>query len=50
MLFVAKETFYGDDLSGNDKNKELVLDAKEREKLELFMIAHPQIKYCGIVI
>lgn len=50
VLFVAKETFYGNDLSGNDKNKELVLDAKEREKLELFMIAHPQIKYCGIVI
>lgn len=50
VLFVAKETFMSDDRSGNGKNKELLLDAKEREKLELFMISHPQIKYCGIVI
>lgn len=27
-------------------NKELILDAKEREKLELIMIARPEIRYC----
>lgn len=47
VLFVSKEAFAYNDLS---KNKELILDAKEREKLELFMISHPQIKYCGLVI
>ncbi len=31
-------------------NKELLLDAKEREKLELFLISHPQVKYCGEII
>lgn len=50
VILVAKETFYGGDPSANGKNKELLLDAKEREKLELFMISHPKIKYCGIVI
>jgi hypothetical protein len=29
----------------NTKNKELILDAKEREKLELIMIARPEIRY-----
>ena len=47
MLLVSKETFVGTD---KGKNKELLLDAKDREKLELFMIAHPQIKYCGTLI
>ncbi|OQB53191.1 MAG: hypothetical protein BWX97_00822 [Firmicutes bacterium ADurb.Bin146] len=47
VLLVAKEAFFDENYS---KNKELLLDAKEREKLELFMIAHPQIKYCGLVI
>lgn len=47
VLFVSKEAFMYNDMS---KNKEILLDAKEREKLELFMIAHPQIKYCGLVI
>lgn len=52
VLFVSKETFISDhpeDVS-KTKNKELLLSAPEREKLELFMIAHPQIKYCGLVI
>lgn len=47
VLFVSKEAYANNDLS---RNKELILDGKEREKLELFMIAHPQIKYCGLVI
>ena len=47
VLFVSKEAFLYNKM---DKNKELLLDAKEREKLELFMISHPQIKYCGLVI
>ena len=47
VLFVSKETFSGGDQSSN---KELLLDAKEREKLELFMISHPQIKYAGSII
>lgn len=47
VLLVSKETFTGTD---KGKNKELLLDAKEREKLELFMIAHTQIKYCGTLI
>lgn len=47
VLLVSKETFVGTD---KGKNKELLLDAKDREKLELFMIAHPQIKYCGTLI
>lgn len=47
VLFVSREAFAYNDMS---KNKELLLDAKEREKLELFMISHPQIKYCGRVI
>ena len=49
VLLVSKETFTSKN-PGNvapTKNQELLLDAKEREKLELFMIAHPQIKYCG---
>ena len=47
VLLVSKETIVGTD-KGN--NKELLLNAKDREKLELFMIAHPQIKYCGTLI
>lgn len=47
VLFVSKETFIGNTVKNN---KELLLDTKEREKLELFMIGHPQIKYCGWVI
>lgn len=47
VLFVSRETFIGNTVKNN---KELLLDAKEREKLELFMIGHPQIKYCGWVI
>lgn len=44
VLFVSKEVFTCSDMS---RNKELLLDSKERERLELFMIGHPQIKYCG---
>ena len=47
VLFVSKETFEN---NNTDKNKELLLTAQEREKLELFMISHPQIKYCGKII
>lgn len=52
VLLVSKETFTSDSPGdvAKTKNKELLLDAKEREKLELFMISHPQIKYCGLVI
>lgn len=46
-LFVSKEAFVKNDFS---KNLDMMLTAKEREKLELFMIANPQIKYCGLVI
>ena len=42
VLLVSKETVNCDDTS---KNKELILDAKEREKLELIMIARPEIRY-----
>ena len=47
VLLVSKEAFIYNKM---DKNKELLLNAKEREKLELFMISHPQIKYCGLII
>ena len=51
MLLVARETFSSDDKTvAKAKNRELLLDSKEREKMELFMISHPQIKYCGYVI
>lgn len=52
VLLVAKETFasHNQGSVSSSKNKELLLDAHDREKLELFMIAHPQIKYCGLVI
>ncbi len=52
VLLVSKETFtnHGPDGVDTSTNKELLLDAQEREKLELFMIAHPQIKYCGLVL
>ena len=43
VIFVSKETVNCDDTS---KNMELTLDAKEREKLELIMIARPEIRYC----
>lgn len=42
VLLVAKSTEDHNDLSGN---KELILDAKEREKLELIMISRPEIRY-----
>lgn len=42
VILVSKETLTCDDTS---KNKELTLDAKEREKLELIMIARPEIRY-----
>ena len=29
------------------KNKEILLDTKELGELEMFMISHPQIMYCG---
>ena len=38
VLLVSKEAFIYNKM---DKNKELLLNAKEREKLELFMISHP---------
>ena len=49
VLLVSRATIASDEPGEIAKatNRELVLDAKEREKLELFMIAHPQIKYCG---
>lgn len=52
VLLVSKETFTSDDPGdvAKTKNKELLLDAKDREKLELFLIAHPQVKYCGSMI
>ena len=52
VLLVSKETFtsHSEGEVTTTTNKELLLDAKEREKLELFMIARPQIKYCGLVI
>ena len=52
VLFVSKETFLSDVVreSVKTKNKALLLNAKDREKLELFMISHPQIKYCGHMI
>lgn len=51
VLLVARETFSSDDKTvAKAKNRELLLDSKEREKMELFMISHPQIKYCGYVI
>ena len=53
VLLVSKETFASTENAGDvakTKNRELLLDAKEREKLELFMISHPQIKYCGLMI
>lgn len=52
VLLVSKTTFQSNNPDGVDTstNKELLLSAKEREKLELFMISHPQIKYCGLVI
>lgn len=52
VLLVSRETFGSDDAGevAKTKNRELLLDAKEREKLELFMISHPQIKYCGLMI
>lgn len=42
VLLVAKETTGHEDLSAN---RELILDAKEREKLELFMISRPEIRF-----
>ena len=52
VLLVSKETFVSENPGdvASTKNREMLLDAKEREKLELFMISHPQIKYCGLVI
>lgn len=43
VRLVSKETISPEDMS---KNKELILTAKEREKLELIMIARPEIRYC----
>ena len=43
VIFVSKKTKSCDDTSAN---LEMTLDAKEREKLELFMIARPEIRYC----
>ncbi len=42
VLLVSKETTSCEDTS---KNKELILNAKEREKLELILIARPEIRY-----
>ena len=52
VYLVSKETFASDNPGdvAMRKNKELVLNTNEREKLELFMISHPQIKYCGHMI
>lgn len=47
VLLVSRGAFDG---TGKGENRRLLMDAKEREKLELFMIAHPQIKYCGTLI
>lgn len=43
VLFVSKKTVSGDDTSNN---LELTMDSKEREKLELIMIARPEVRYC----
>ena len=43
VLLVAKENA---SYEGTDNIKQLVLTAKEREKLELIMIARPEIRYC----
>ncbi len=43
VLLVAKENV---NCEGSDNIKRLVLTAKEREKLELIMIARPEIRYC----
>ena len=43
VIFVSKKTVNCDDTSNNLK---LTLDSKEREKLELIMIARPEIRYC----
>lgn len=52
VYLVSKETFASDNPGdvAMRKNKELVLNTNDREKLELFMISHPQIKYCGNMI
>lgn len=43
VILVSKKTVSCEDTSENLK---LTLDAKEREKLELIMIARPEIRYC----
>lgn len=52
VLFVSKEKFSNYETTEIDisSNEEIILNAQEREKLELFMISHPQIKYCGFMI
>lgn len=48
VTLVSRDVYYSDDKTNvKNKNMELTLDAKEREKMELFMISHPQIRYCG---
>lgn len=43
VILVSKKTVSCDETSNN---KELILNVKEREKLELIMIARPEIRYC----
>lgn len=46
VILVSKKTTDCEDTSNN---KELILDAKEREKLELVMIANPGIRYSQVM-
>ena len=52
VLLVSKETITSDEpgKAAAEKNTELLLDAKSREKLELFLISHPYVRYCGVRI
>lgn len=52
VLLLSRETFKSDNKEKKvtTKNRELLLDSKDRERLELFLIAHPQVKYCGELI
>lgn len=48
VSLVSRDVYYSHDTANaKSKNLELTLGSKEREKLELFMISHPQIRYCG---
>ena len=46
VILVSKKTT---DCENTSNNKELTLDAKEREKLELVMISNPGIRYSQVM-